>query len=434
MIDVYVLDANLEVIGVIVAYKSLIWANRYNEVGDCELYLEANDQNIALLQNGNYLARLDDEMICQIKRVELDTNTEDGNYMIVNGYDAKSFLDQRIVWNTITCDGNLETFIRTLVDKTLISADDTARILYKPNGQLLLKLGNAIGFTESVSEQVTFKNVGEKIREYCKKHSWGYKVYEDSGFLWFALHKGTDRSDEVFFSNDYENLSSTKYVDDRTDMGNVALVAGQGEGSLRRRDVYGYAEGVDRFELYVDARDVAKTITWAELTAIYPTTEQGGQGYIAVDGDNVYYKCTSANIQVVDDQQLSWLHTTYPTGQEITIDGNLYYQIYDEIIADLTTDTPDPESSVVLRDVVYSVYLLNRGAESISLFGAKEAFEGSVIPDVTFVYKQDYFLGDVVFVENEFGIGANARIVEVIEVLDSTGYSVEPKFEYIEIV
>ena len=112
---------------------------------------------------------------------------------------------------------------------------------------------------------------------------------------------------------------------------------------------------------------------------------------------------------------------------------NTYYQIYDVIIADLESDSPASGDSVILRDVVYAVYLLNRGYEKLAEYGKITSFEGSVEPDITFKYKRDYFLGDEVTVENEFGISVKARIVEVVEVHDDNGYSVQPKFEYLNI-
>lgn len=434
MIDIYVLNKNLEAVGIIDSYRSLIWANRYYTVGDCELYLEASDSNISLLEAGNYLVRADDNMVCRINRVEVDTSAEEGNYLIVNGTDTKSFLDQRIVWSTLTCDGNLESFIRQLVNKTLINAALGARSLYKPNGSLLLQLGTAAGFTEVLTEQVTYKNVGEKVRDYCKTYGWGYRVVLSNNTLWFQLYNGTDRSNEVFFSDAYENLSSTKYVDDKTNMGNVALIAGEGEGANRARNVYGYAEGIDRYEHYIDAKDIAKSITWSDLTSAYPTTDQGGQGYISGNATSGYtYKMNYLNVQIVDGDQLTWLQTNYPSGQIITIDGNRYYQVYNEVIADIPSNAPDDTSICKLRDLVYSVYLLNRGAEKLSQYGEVISFEGSVIPDITFIYKQDYFLGDMVTVENEYGISATARITEIVEVLDENGYNMEPKFEYLDI-
>lgn len=433
--DVYVLDGNLEAIGVIDGYRSLIWANRYDKAGDCELYVEASNENISLLSMGNYLTRYDgaDSMTCRIRKIELDTDAEEGNYLIVTGTDTKAMLDQRIVWSMMNADGNLEDFIRSMVNLTCINPNLPARKFLKTNGDPLIQLGNKANFTEVTTEQVTYKNVGGKIREYCQTNKWGYRFVISNGALWFQLYKGTDRSNEVIFSDEYENLSSTKYVDDATNMGNVALVAGSGEGSERSRNVSGYAEGVDRYEIYVDAKDIAQNITWKELTDMYPTTDSGGQGYIASQSGGYVYKMNYLNVQIVDADQLAQLKINYPSGQEITIDGADYYQVYNVIIANLPSNTPQDDDSVELWAIVYEIYLLNRGYENLSEYGEKVSFEGAIIPDVTFVYKQDYFLGDIVTVENEYGIRANARIVEIVEVNDENGYNVEPKFEYVEV-
>lgn len=50
MIDVYVLDGDLNQIGIIDSYVSLLWVNRYSTEGDCELYIEATNENLNLLQ------------------------------------------------------------------------------------------------------------------------------------------------------------------------------------------------------------------------------------------------------------------------------------------------------------------------------------------------------------------------------------------------
>lgn len=435
MNDIYVLNKNLETIGVIDTYKSCIWANRYNDVGDCELYVEATIKKMYLLAKGNYLMRLDDDMICQIKKIELDTNSEEGNYLIVTGYDVKKFLDQRVIWGTSSVDGNVEDYLRNNINKTVGNPTLSARQLKKANGERLFYLGDKTNFTEVTTEQNSYKNIGELVREKCKKYNWGYKVVLSDYALYFKLYKGVDRSNSVIFSDDFENLEATKYIEDDTNLGNVALVAGEGEGSDRARNVSGYAEGIDRYEIFVDAKDISRTITWEQLTSIYPTTDQGGHGYIYITSPQqaITYKMDIIDIQIVDDNQLTELQIAYPNGQVITKDGNTYYQIYDVIIADLATDSPASGDDVILRDVVYSVYLLNRGYEKLSEYGKVTSFEGTVEPDVTFKYKKDYFLGDEVTVENEFGISVTARIVEVVEVNDDNGYSVEPKFEYLEV-
>ncbi|MDE7226441.1 MAG: siphovirus ReqiPepy6 Gp37-like family protein, partial [Ruminococcus sp.] len=232
----------------------------------------------------------------------------------------------------------------------------------------------------------------------------------------------------VIFSNDFENLISTRYSEDSGNMGNVALVAGEGNGSERSRNVSGYAESLDRYEIYVDARDISRTITWNELIKMYP------DGHIQADEFvRLFYVMNIIDIQIVDENQLERLRSDYPDGRIITKDGTKYYQAYNVIIADLENDSPAENDSVILRDVVYSVYLLNRGYDKLSEYGTVVEFEGSIEPDSTFVYKQDYFLGDLVTVENEYGISRKARIVEVVETNDENGCNIEPKFEYIEV-
>lgn len=431
MIDIYVLDGNLEEIGLIDQYTSLLWNNRYDEIGDCELYVSANIKAFNLLKKGNYLMRHDDEMVCRIEKVELDTNAENGDYLIVTGYDVKKICDQRIIWSQTNVDGNVEDYIRNIIYKSLVNPNLSARAITNASGRQNFLLGDKANFKEVINEQVSYDNVGKKVREICKKYSWGYKVVVDIGNFYFVLYKGVDRSEYVIFADEFENLISTKYLEDASNMANVALVAGMGEGSERARNVSGYAESLDRHELYVDARDLSRNITWSELTTMYPTTDEGGHGSIYVTpAGAITYKMDIINIAIVDENQLTELKRNYPNGQEITIGGIRYYQVYDVIIADLMSDHPESGETCVLRDIIYSIYLLNRGYEKMNDFGSIVSFEGSVEPNTTAEYKKDYFLGDEVSVKNEYGIEVKARIVEVMEVYDDNGYRIEPKFEY----
>lgn len=431
MIDIYVLDGDLNQIGIIDNYISLLWVNRYDTEGDCELYVEASNLNLNLLKKGNYLSRLDDDMVCRIEKIELDTDAENGNYLIITGYDVKKILSQRIIWSQSNVDGNVEDYIRSIVYNSVVNPNLSARAITNASGRQNFLLGDKANFKEVITQQASYKSVSEKIQEFCKMYGWGYKVIVDIGNFYFVLYKGTDRSDSVIFADEFENLISTKYVEDFSKIGNVALIAGEGEGSKRSRNVSGYAEGLDRYEIYIDARDISRVITWSQLISMYPTTDQGGYGYIYVTPQQaITYKMDLINIAIVDENQLTELQINYPNGQVVYIDGIKYYQAYDVIIADLTTDSPQDNDPVILRDIVYSVYLLNRGYEKLAELEATNSFEGIVEPNTTFKYKVDYFLGDKVTVRNEYGIEAEARIVEVMEIYDENGYSVKPKFEY----
>lgn len=55
---------------------------------------------------------------------------------------------------------------------------------------------------------------------------------------------------------------------------NVALVAGEGEGLDRKTIPVGAAEGMERYELYVDARDVSSNEGRNHGTGIFNTSSR----------------------------------------------------------------------------------------------------------------------------------------------------------------
>lgn len=425
MIDVYVLNKNLEPVGVIENYRSLIWANRYWDIGDCELYLPATQTNLDLLQMGYYLHRLDDDMVCQIRKIEVDTDIEAGNYLIVTGTDAKALLDQRIYFQTMYL-GEAERALRQVtLYSTSYNMVPLKTPMRKPDGTLLLKAGDYNGFGLRLDSQRRFFNVGELWREVCRRFNWGYRIRLDGGQLAYEVYAGSESSG-VTFSPEFENLASTTYVRDRTNMGNAAIVAGAGEGTDRRYIVLGQPSGENRFEIYVDARDLQREVTYADLLTAYP----GGSIRGSAEVGYTYY-LTSFDVLITDDIQLNNLQSNYPNGIIVVLNDGQYYRVFDIDIADLPTDSPDNDTPIQWRDIVYDTYLIARGLDKLKSYGETTTFNGSVIPNVTFKYKSDYNLGDIVEVKNEFGLSAFARIVEVVEVMDDNGYSLEPKFEYI---
>lgn len=426
-IDIYVLDGNLQPLALIDNYTSLIWVNRYVENGDCELYIEATTENLSYLRKGNYLQRADDDMVCRIEKIELETDAEKGNFLIITGYDVKKILSQRIIWNTISVDGKTEDYIRQIIRENVVTPNQSSRYITNASGTPNFFLGNKAGFTDVITEQTSYKNVEEKIQEICTKYGWGFKIIVDIGNFYFVLYKGTDRSNYVIFSPEFENIISTKYVDDKSDFYNVALVGGEGEGSERARNVSGYAEGLNRSEIFVDADDISRTITYDELTDLYPNGSIYPQGASTF----AHWRMDYINIPNVDAEQFREVKERYPNGQEVRIDGNLYWQCYDVDIAVLERVDASVDFEVTLLDVVYNTYLINRGYEKLAEHAEIISFEGSVDPDTTFTYKSDYFLGDIVKVQNEYGVEADVRIVEVVEYWETNGYRIEPKFEYL---
>ena len=189
----------------------------------------------------------------------------------------------------------------------------------------------------------------------------------------------------------------------------------------------GTATSLQRYEQYIDARDIGETLEWREVVESYPRSG----GYFVHRTNTTDYFYTTLDLHIINESHLLWLQENY-YGTIVTIDGTKYYRMADAQIATYA-GTGDPTADMVcdLSDLVYYTYLFQRGEDDISAFSDVETFEGTVLTNVTFVYKQDYFLGDQVTVKNDYGISATARIVEVVESVDESGYTVEPKFEYI---
>ena len=178
----------------------------------------------------------------------------------MTGRCVRSILDRRIVWDQTSMSGTVENVLRRLVTDAFISPAITARKYDK------LTLAPAHGYTETVSVQYTGDNLLTVIEELCAANNYGFKITLQDGMLVLDFYKPEDRSENqhanvhVVFSEEYDNLTTSTYTKDKTAYKNVALVAGEGEGSARKRITVNKERdpsGLHRREMYIDARDLS---------------------------------------------------------------------------------------------------------------------------------------------------------------------------------
>jgi hypothetical protein len=117
-----------------------------------------------------------------------------------------------------------------------------------------------------MDKQVTGDNLLNVIEEICAAYDYGFSVKLTNGVFVFDLYKGVNRSWEqmenkhIVFSANYDNLITSDYESDHAEICNIALVAGEGEGSERKTTTTHHGtepQGLGRRELYVDARDLS---------------------------------------------------------------------------------------------------------------------------------------------------------------------------------
>lgn len=256
----YLLDNNLNKIQLLEIYRSFIWTNRYFTPGDFELYTPATKALLNTIKQGYYIIRDDDLTQCMIiSNFEVTTDVENGDYITITGQSLKSILNRRIVWTQTNLNGNVETMLRKLVTDNAINPDIEARAISR------LILGDTIGLTDTLNAQFTGDNLGEALTAVCQSFGIGYDVLLDlpNKQFKFVLLQGKDRTfnqdanARVVFSNEFENLLTTDYIYNSDEYRNVALVAGEGQGTARKTAAVGSGSDLNRFEIYVDARDVS---------------------------------------------------------------------------------------------------------------------------------------------------------------------------------
>lgn len=258
--DLLIYDEEFKLLDIVDTGSSVIWANRFRQCGDFELYIPTSADLLELLQEDRFVGRPDDDMLCIIEKVVANTDEENGDYMTVTGRCVRSILDRRIVWEQTALNDTVENVMRRLVTDAFISPAIAARKYDK------LVLAPPHGYTETISTQYTGDNILEAIEKLCTTYNYGFKITLQGGLLVLDFYKATDRSKNqeentpIIFSEEYDNLTASTYTKDKTAYKSVALVAGEGEGSARRRTVVGRSTdqaGLHRRELFVDAKDIS---------------------------------------------------------------------------------------------------------------------------------------------------------------------------------
>ena len=394
--QLYILNPNYEIIAVIDEAESILWNKKYNDVGECEIYLPCSIEMLAILQDGNYVYRYDDDMFCKIERVEIQTDAENGDYLIATATDICNLLAGRIVRWQIVYKGTVAGFIEKLLTDNVIAPAQRQRKI----ANFTLDKSNFAELTETIEVSTVTDDLLQLIIATCKAYNYGFRVsYSISDQqLVFKLYKGKNKAtttgeEYVEFSPTYANILTSSYKEDSSNYKNLAYVGYKNtkeEFVLTSVYVGEEPEFENRREIYVDATSTSKEVTEEQLVQLYP------KGLV---------KDTSAK--------------------------NYYDRNTNVVVATYTVET-DGTEKITVSNETYLLLIRSLGLTALAEHNRTQEFTGEVDTIDTYEYKQDYDLGDIVKVINEYGIGAEAQVVEIMESDDTdNGYIITPKFEYI---
>lgn len=245
--ELYIFDTGREMLGVIEAYEYLRWTRRYSKCGGFELQAVATSDNISLLQIGRILWKSDDEEAGIIEYVELTMQEQES--ITVSGRFATSLLARRIVWGTEILFGDLSACTAQLLNNHLIAPADSSRAIAG-----ISFTAEALGIP--VSAQTSYKNLMDSITDLCEAADAGVKTVFDPAAQLFTVRLYLGAASQAVFSKEYENIIEQVFSQSISDYANTALVGGEGEGSARTFVTTGGGAGLDRYEIFVDAKDL----------------------------------------------------------------------------------------------------------------------------------------------------------------------------------
>lgn len=265
--DIYVLNKNFEAVGIIDNFESFIWTDRYSESGEFELVTKNIDEYFSLLVPGNYVSIPESEHIMAITMAKLEDEFDEGDELTVSGVSLEEYiLNHRIIWTQTNVYGNPSVCIKKLLDENIINPSNSKR---KVNSVSYKAPSDSRITSMRIESQYTGDGLYDAISDICITAKIGMKLTLDTTrtSMIFSLYHGEDLSFSqmsnafVLFSPSLENILDSKYIIDMTKYGNVALTAGEGEGTARKTVVVGDSSLADlnRREIFVDARDVSST-------------------------------------------------------------------------------------------------------------------------------------------------------------------------------
>lgn len=231
-------DINLNRVGVLNTWVSMVWEESYNSDGSFQIEVQQTESVTKLLQVDRYAGIKESNTLMVIKAVQIS----DGK-IIASGYPALWVLTDRVS-TAVVSNTNAESALRGLVSEM--------------NPWPHIELGESAGLTDVFTAQKSDASLLEYCRVIAQAVDMGVRLRHDpkQKKLLFECYKPAVNAN-VRFSTAYGNMGDLEYSSSTASLKNVAIVAGAGDGDARVTVEAGatLATGADRREMYVDARN-----------------------------------------------------------------------------------------------------------------------------------------------------------------------------------
>lgn len=456
MVDIYVLDTDFHVVGVIDAYESFIWTDRFNSYGDFEIYTAFDPNLVNICKQDYYLWIKQSKHMMIVEGYEVESDADNGNKLKITGRSLESILDRRIVWQQMTIAANttLQDAIKRLLDDAFLNPQPYSGNYSKDSdtrtrNATQLEISNKRKMNNFVFEatddpyilglkvekqEFTGDNIYEIINRWLEedtKNTVGYQILlNDQNQFVFKLYSGLDRS-----------YDQKEYVKTEDLAWNEAKTYYTKDGNTYTEYTRIYYE--KKSNQYVLTDDIVKVKNKTYYT-------YNGSSYIVYTGDlPVLYEHRGIRPYVVFSPQFdNVINSNYIDNisemKNVTLvagegEGTARTTIIVGDSSDLPrrelfTDARDMQSSEYGGGTKYTDALKTRGTNKLIENARVTSYEGQVEATRQFVYGTDFDMGDIIQMANEYGIEGNARVIEWVLSDSTSGFETYPTFDAVQII
>lgn len=260
-------------------YNYVTYKCEFTGPGSFEIKIPIFDESMVYLKYNNYIL-FDTGVVGIIKNISTSQNED--QEVTISGILTNGILNYRVISLTKNFYDTIPNIFNDLVDEHFISVEDTKRKIS------FISLSQNV---PSIPGNVRYQNTGDTILNILSQlsvtYNLGFNLYpivsnlsvtQDANLseLQFRIIKpvnrtvgNTEGNIPVVFSFELDNLTSLEYSEDSKEYCSIAYVAAEGTGQQRHLIEVGdlTPTGIDRIELYVDARDLQPEESGEELTA-----------------------------------------------------------------------------------------------------------------------------------------------------------------------
>lgn len=273
-VPIRVFDLSLNLLGEVDDYLFASFTRKWHSNGEFNIQINTNSSGASLLQKNRIILFGSDPNLSGIikhREITLGEAGKESEVWTISGYSLGGLCKQRITkpdaaqaYITSTSEA-VETCMRTLVDKCLITADS-----HRVISGLSLDTDSLRG--DTITHKSRYKNLANELESLSKLSGLGWEIIPDftAGTMKFKVFSGVDRvygqsvNPPVIFSPEFDAIKTQTFRESDLGFSNYIYVGGQGEGAARSVELVnsGSSNGYEVSEHFQDARDVA---TQAEL-------------------------------------------------------------------------------------------------------------------------------------------------------------------------